>query len=165
MKREATQPLAQGEIVQIAEFGNNPIKLFDKLHKQYKGKVNRSLVDDIESECPSRYQAEIMNNQKMEANTLLLLSSDKNIVYCITEQEICKLTIVNSKCKLQSKLKLCKQYQIAANSSFLICPRSLFGYGNDYIATCGNSEKTFILYNLKSFTRHQSLAFHLVMVY
>ena len=163
IKREVKRPLGPGEIAQIAEFGNNPIKLFDKLHKQHKGKGNRSIVDDIESDCPSKFQADTMNSQKTEYNTLFIVSNDKNIIYAITEQELCKLTIVNCKCQIKSKLKLHNQYQIFSNGSFLINPRSIFAYGNECIVTCNTLDKTFIIYDLKSFTRFQSMAFHFVI--
>lgn len=156
-EREAAQRLEPGEIAQIAGFGQNPMKLFDEPHKPFKGKSKRSLMDFDETNTHYRYHTELQTNGIYMTR---ILTNKKNLLYAVANNELFKLT---SKCKIQAKLKLHHSYPILSKDVFNGDPLSTFSCADQYLVTCKHPNKSFVLYNLTTFTRVTSIVFHLVI--
>lgn len=157
-RREEEQKLDPGEIAQIAEFGQNPIQLFDEPHKQFKEKMKKSLMDFENDELQIRYRC-----YHSDVVMIRMVTNKKNILCSVADHELYKLSSTPSKYKIQSKLKIHSYYPILCKGVFSADPQSTFAYAGDYLATCRHPDKCFILYNLSTLTRAQCVAFHLVI--
>jgi len=156
--REKSRRLDAGEIEQIAGFGQNPMRLFDDPHKPFKEKCRRSLMDYDEVDVHCKCHSEFQNN---EVFMIRILTNKKNILCTISDNELYKLTTNPIKCK--TKLKLHSFYPILSKNIFTADPRSAFAYDKNYLVTCRHPNRSFVIYNLNTFTRVQSIIFHLVV--
>ena len=151
----------KGEIAQIIEFGQNPMRLFDDYHKPFKLTSRKSLLDYEKNNYQINSRRHI-DHQNGDIEIIRIFSDKKNIFCSISEYDLYKLSSTNNKYRIQSKLKLHSYFPIITKERYIVDPRSIFSFSGKYLCTCRHPDKSFVIYNVSTFTRVQSVSFHLV---
>jgi len=92
LREESENKLDPSELIQIAEFGNNPIQIFDKPHPEFDSKFKEEAKYALDFLYPAqRYMVTIYKPKEFERpNIIRIMVKDKNAIYTINDEyEIC----------------------------------------------------------------------------
>jgi len=166
MKDKRLSRLSTTDINQIAEFGQNPIKLFDKPHPSPDDRVADKVVFDMLSE--TTYYIFVRYGKWSDNAIIRIISKDRFNVTIIGDNNVIEREILlNTKGKFKTtgvSKKLNQRFSVYNNESKTLNMDAscAFSYTEDYLAIGRNYDNSFTLYNLSSLNPISTIYFHKV---